>query len=98
MGSQHVDAAAMIHAFLVRFIPRALGNIDHTGQNARRDAAGKDQCAALIVDFDFIAIFDSARGSVNRVGEHSLREGFLEPVIVVMRGMDAVQGVMSDGL
>ncbi len=59
---------------------------------------GRIKRAALVVDFDLIAILDPARCGIDRIDEDALGKGFLQPVVVVMRGMDAMQGVMPDGL
>src|SRR5512138_199551 len=98
MGGEHIDAAAAVDAVLVRFIPGALWDIDHAGKNAWREAAWQDDRAAVVVDFDFVAVFDAARFRIDGVDEDTLREGFLEPVVVVVRGVNAMESVMTDGL
>ena len=97
-GGEHVDAAAPVHAVRVRLPPGALRDIDHAGQDARGDAAGSTSCAALVPDADQVAIPDAACGGVERVDEDALREGLLQPVVVVVGGVHPCQGVMPDGL
>ena len=98
MGGEHVDTAAVVHAICIGFPPCALRNIHHAGQDARRDSGRDDQLAALIPDADKVAIVDVSCGGVYRVDENSLRESLLQPVVVVVRGVDSRKGVMSDGL
>ena len=89
MGGQHVDTAAVVHAIFIGFPPCALRNIHHARQDARRDAGRDDQLAALVPDADKVAVVDVSCGGVYRVDENSLREGFFQPVVVVVRGVDA---------
>src|SRR5512145_1651560 len=85
MRGQHIDAAAAVDAVLVRFVPGALWDIDHTGQDARREAAGQYYGAAFIVFFNFIDAFDAPRLRFHGVVEDSLCESLLQQVVVVMR-------------
>ena len=98
MGREHVDTAAVIHAVGIGFPPCALRNIHHARQNARRDSGRDDQLAALVPYADKVAVVDVSCGGVYRVDENPLREGFLQPVVVGVRGVDSRKGVMSDGL
>jgi hypothetical protein len=90
MGCQHVDAASAIHAVFIGFVPCSLRDVHDAGQNTWRDAAGQDESAASVIDFDLVAVFDVSLRRVDGIHEHTLGERFLQPVIVVMRGVDAV--------
>ncbi len=98
MGREHVDTAAVVNAVGIGFPPCALRNVHHARQNARGDSGGDDQLAALIPHADKVAVVDVSCGGVYRVDENSLRECFLQPVVVGVRGVDSRKGVMSDGL
>ena len=98
MGREHIDTAAVVNTVGIGFPPCALRNVHHARQNARRDSGRNDQLAAIIPHVDKVAVVDVSCGGVNRVDENSLGEGFLQPVVVSMRGVDSRKGVMSDGL
>ena len=98
VGGQYVYAAAIVHAVFIGLIPGSLRDVDHARHNARCDAAGQDQCAALVVYLDFIPIPDPARGCIDWVDEYPLWKGFLQPVVVVVCGMDAMQRMVPDRL
>ena len=98
MRSQHIDTAAAIHALFIRLIPCSLRNVNHAGHDTNCETARQNQRAAFIKDFHIIAIFDTAQRGINGVNENPLWKGFFQPVIIVVRGMDAVECVMSDGL
>ena len=96
--SQDIDGAATVDAVFIRFIPRALRDIHHTGQDSRRDATRQDKSAASVIDFDLIAISDISRRRIDRIHEHALRECLLQPVIVIVSRVHTMKGVMPDGL
>ncbi len=98
MRREDIDTAAMIHTVRIGFPPRALRNVHHARQNAWRDSGWDDQLAALIPHADKVAVVDVSCGGVYRVDENPLWEGFLQPIIVGVRGVDSRKGVMSDGL
>lgn len=98
MGCQYVDTATSVYSVFVRFVPRALRDVYDARHNAWCDAARQDQGTARVIDFHFIAILNATCVRIDRIDEHALRKSFLQPVVVVMCGVDAVQGVMPDGL
>jgi len=98
MGREDVDTATMVNTIGIRFPPCALWNVHYARQNARSNSGRDDQLAALIPHADKVAVVDVSCGGVYRVDENSLRECFLQPVIVGVRGVDSREGVMSDGL
>ena len=98
MGCEHIDAAAVIHTIRIGLPPCALRNVHHARQNARSDSGRNHQLAALIPHADKVAVGDVSCGGVYRVDENPLRDGFLQPVIVSVRGVDSRKRVMSDGL
>ncbi len=59
LGCQDVDTAAKVHAIFVRSPPGTLGDVHHAGQDARGDAGGDDQFAAIVPDADQVAIVDA---------------------------------------
>ena len=98
LGCQDVDTAAKVHAIFVRSPPRTLGDVYHAGQDARGDAGGDDQFPAIVPDADEVAIVDAPFSCVDGVDEDALGEGFAQPVVVVVGGVDTSQGVVAEGL
>ena len=88
----------MIHAILIRLIPRSLWDIHHAGHDAQGDATGQYQRSAPVEDFNFIAIRYPTLCGVDRVDKDPLWEGLSQPVVIIVRGVDPLQGVVSDGL
>lgn len=52
--------------------------------------AGDDQFPAVVPDPDQVAVADIPFGGVEGVDEDALREGFAQPVVVVVGGVDSV--------
>jgi hypothetical protein len=98
VSGQHINAAAAIHTLFIRLIPRALRDIHHTRQYTRSKAAGQNKRPAVVVDLYLISIPDSAWFRIARINEDALGKGFLQPIVVIMGRVDAMQRVMPDGL
>ena len=92
LGGQDVDVAAPVDAVLIRLPPGALGHVDDAGHQpvGERGRAGssrrdRSRCAPG----HRRSMLAAAR--IETVDEDALREGLLEPVVVVVRRVDAVR-------
>jgi len=80
LGGEHVDGPAAVDSLLIRRPPRALRDIDHTGQDAIRQSARQDRRAAIVENLHAITVDDAARRRIERIDEDALRKCLFQPV------------------